>query len=192
MRISSLESYLPVDSDYAIMLESSEELYSFPPDSKDVIFCFSAEQLMAVPELPLVLVDTSPDVTVSILRDSVKANRRVEYWVPRSDTTNLRCIVVADNTEDLAIAGFRLTEEWIQLRVILRTSQDRPSDDWVAGLSAGAVPTRASLKESPADKSELTLKGLVISRLTPLAKPFKKYLPGPIVIVLYKALEKIR
>lgn len=191
MRISSLDNYFPVNSDYAMMLESSEELYSFPSDSTGVIFCFSAEQLMDVPEIPLVLVDTNPDVTVSILRDSAKANRRVEYWAPRANTTNLRCIVVADDTEDLAIAGCRLTEQWIQLRIGLRTSEDRSCDDWIAGLSAGVVPGRPNLGEPPVVASELTLKSLIISRITPLAKPFKKYLPGSVIILLYKILEKI-
>lgn len=192
MRISSLDSYRSLDSDYAMMLESSEKIYAFPSAPNDVTFCFSAEQLVDVADLPLVLVDSRVDVAVPILRDYAKENRHVEYWTLRADTTNLRCIAADDDTTDLSIAGFRLTEDWIQLRIVRSTEFDRPCADWVAGLAAGAVPGKARDEDSPAVASEATLRGLLISRITPLAKPLKKHLPGSVVTLLYKTLEKIR
>ena len=59
------------------------------------------------------------------------------------------------------------------------------------GLKAATAPVE--FKESPdVVAPEMSLRSLVISRITPLAKPLKKYLPGSAVIMLYKILEKIR
>ena len=79
MRISSLKSFPPVDSDYAVLLESSEQPFSFPPATSPVTFCFAAEQLAVVAELPLVLVDTVANEALPILRDYAAKNRHIEY-----------------------------------------------------------------------------------------------------------------
>ncbi|TVU83643.1 hypothetical protein FQN05_06710 [Corynebacterium aurimucosum] len=192
MRISSLDRFPPLDSAYAMLLESSEQPFSFPPATSPVTFCFAAEQLADVAELPLVLVDTDADEALPILRQYATANHHVEYWAPRTETVRLQQLALAKDSHDLSITGSRLTENWIQLRIGPTTEHDRSCADWVEGLkSATAAPVEST--ESPSVAvPEMSLRSLVISRITPVAKPLKKYLPGSVVTMLYKILEKIR
>ena len=191
MRISSLDGLQPLDSAYAMLLESSEQPFSFPPATSPVTFCFAAEQLADVAELPLVLVDIDADGALLILRKCATANQHVEYWAPRADTARLQQIALAQDSHDLSIAGSRLTENWIQVRIGPATEYDRSSADWVEGLKAASAPVE-SMESPSVAVPEMSLRGLVISRITPVAKPLKKYLPGSVVILLYKILEKIR
>ena len=191
MRISSLGSFQPLDSAYAMLLESSEQPFSFPPATSPVTFCFAAEQLANVAECPLVLVDTGADEALLILHEFVMKNRRIEYWAPRADTVRLQQIALAQDSHDLSITGSRLTENWIQLRIGPATEHDRSCADWVEGLKVATASVE--FKDSPSVAvPEMSLRSLVISRITPVAKPFKKFLPGSVVIVLYKILEKTR
>lgn len=192
MRISSLDRFPPLDSAYAMLLESSEQPFSFPPATSPVTFCFAAEQLDDVAELPLVLVDAETDEALPILHEYATKNRHIEYWAPRSDTARLQQIALAQDSHDLSITGSRLTENWIQVRIGPATKHDRSCADWVEGLkSATAAPVEST--ESPSVAvPEMSLRSLVISRITPLAKSLKKYLPGSVVIMMYKILEKIR
>lgn len=191
MRISSLDRFPPLDSAYAMLLESSEQPFSFPPATFPVTFCFAAEQLADVTELPLVLVDTDASEALPILRDYAAKNRHIEYWALRADTARLQQIALTQDSRDLSITGSRLTENWIQLRIGPATERDRSCADWVEGLKVGTASVES--KESPSVAvPEMSLRSLVISRITPVAKPLKKYLPGSVVIMLYKILEKIR
>lgn len=191
MRISSLDRFPPLDSAYAMLLESSEQPFSFPPATSPVTFCFAAEQLADVAELPLVLVDTDANEALPILRDYAAKSHHIEYWAPRADTERLQQIALAQHSHDLSITGSRLTENWIQVCIGPASEHDRSCEDWVQGLKAATAPVE--FKESPdVVAPEMSLRSLVISRITPLAKPLKKYLPGSAVIMLYKILEKIR
>ena len=191
MRIASLDRFPPLDSAYAMLLESSEQPFSFPPATSPVTFCFAAEQLAVVAELPLVLVDTVANEALPILRDYAAKNRHIEYWAPRADTERLQQLALAKASHDLSITGSRLTKNWIQLRIGPATEHDRSCADWVEGLKVATAPVEST--ESPGVAvPEMSLRSLVISRITPVAKPLKKYLPGSVVIVLYKILEKVR
>lgn len=191
MRISSLDGFQPLDSAYAMLMESSEQPFSFPPTKSPVTFCFAAERLNGVAELPLVLVDIDADEALPILHEYARKNRHIEYWAPRASTARLQQIALVQDSHDLSITGSRLTENWIQIRIGPATELDRSSTDWVEGLKAATAPVE--FKESPSVAvPEMSLRSLVISRITPVAKPLKKYLPGSVVIVLYKILEKIR
>ncbi len=191
MRISSLDGFQPLGSAYAMLLESSEQPFSFPPATSPVTFCFAAEQLADVAELPLVLVDTDADTALRILHQYATANHHVEYWAPRVDTVRLQQLALAQEGHDLSITGSRLTENWIQVCIGPATEHDRSCEDWVQGLKSATAPVEST--ESPSVAvPEMSLRSLVISRITPVAKPLKKYLPGSVVIVLYKILEKIR
>ena len=191
MRISSLDRFPPLDSAYAMLLESSEQPFSFPPATSPVTFCFAAEQLDDVAELPLVLVDADADQALPILHEYATANHHVEYWTPRTETARLQQLVLAQEGHDLSITGSRLTENWIQLRIGSATEHDRSCADWVEGLKAATALIEST--ESPSIAvPETSLRSLVISHITPVAKPLKKYLPGSVVIALYKILEKIR
>lgn len=192
MRISSLDRFPPLDSAFVMLLESSEQPFSFPSATSPVTFCFAAEQLAVVAELPLVLVDTDADEALPILHQYATANHHVEYWSPRVKTERLQQIALAQDSHDLSITGSRLTENWIQVRIGPAIAHDRSCADWVEGLkSATAAPVESTDSPSVA-VPEMSLRSLVISRITPLAKSLKKYLPGSVVIVLYKILEKIR
>ena len=190
MRISSLDSFSSLDCPYAMLLESSETIQAFPPSTNPVTFCFSLEQLHGVAELPLILVDTKADTALSILREYANGHQHLEYWAPRENTSRLRELTRLG--DELAVSGVCITGEWIQLQVGLATAGDRSSADWVAGLAAAPVRTEEHKGVDSVTSSEMTLRGLVISRITPLAKRIKKYLPGWMVILLYKVLEKIR
>ena len=190
MRISSLDSFSSLDCPYAMLLESSETIQAFPPSTNPVTFCFSLEQLHGVAELPLILVDAEAHIAVSILREYVNRNQYVEYWAPRENASRLR--ELARLADEFAVSGVCITGEWIQLQIGLATADDRSSADWVAGLAAAPVCTEERRDVDSVTSAEVTLRGLVISRITPLAKPLKKYLPGWMVILLYKILEKIR
>ena len=192
MLISSLDSFRQLEPAYAMLLESSERPYSFPSEPRCVTFCFSPEQLSSVAELPLALVDTSPDVAAPILHEYARTNRRVEYWAPRADTTKLQQLVSGSEGQGLAVAGTRLTEDWIQLRISAATKQARNCDDWIAGLSVAVLSDNTVPNSTRSVASSMTMRSLAISRITPLAKRFKKYLPSSAVVFLYKALEKIR
>lgn len=192
MRLSSLESFHPVDSDYAVLLESSEMPHALPPAPGSVTFCFTREQLADVDPLRIVLIDIQPDVAMEVLRSYVDAGRHIEYWVPRTDTSNLRQLVADHTGEHMAVAGVNLSDGWIQVRMEQATNRDRSSEDWLEGLRAAATPSGVSQAPVATATTAVTLRSLLISRVTPLAKPFKKYLPGSVVILMYKVLERIR
>lgn len=192
MRISSLDRFPSLDSAYAMLLESSEQPFSFPPAPYPVTFCFATEQLADVAELPLVLVDTDADEALPILHQYATANHHVEYWSPRADTARLQRIALAQDSHDLSITGSRLTKNWIQVRIGPATEHDRSCTDWVEGLKSATAAPVESTESLGVAVPEMSLRSLVISRITPVAKPLKKYLPGSVVIVLYKILEKIR
>lgn len=190
MRISSLDSFSPLDCPYAMLLESSETVQAFPLSKNPVTFCFSVEQPHRVDELPLILVDIKADTALSILREYANRHQHLEYWAPRENTSRLQ--ELARLGDELAVSGVCITGEWIQLRVGLAAAGDRSSADWVAGLAAAPIRTEQLKRVDSVTSSEMTVRGLVISRITPLAKPLKQYLPGWMVIFLYKILEKIR
>ncbi|MCG7275737.1 hypothetical protein [Corynebacterium singulare] len=192
MRIFSLESFPPVDSDYAVLLESSEMPHVLPPAAGSVTFCFTRDQLADVDPLPIVLIDIQPDVAMEVLRSYVDAGRHIEYWAPRTDTSNLRQLVADHTGELIAVAGVNLSDGWIQVRMEQARNGDRSSEDWLEGLKVTATPSMVSQEPVATAATTVTLRSLLISRVTPLAKPFKKYLPGSVVILMYKVLERIR
>ena len=192
MRLSSLESFHPVDSDYAVLLESSEMPHALPPTAGSVTFCFTREQLFNVDGLPIVLIDIQSHEAMEILQSCADKGRHIEYWSPRSDTSNLRQLVADSTGEQLAVAGVNLTDGWVQLRIEQAGSGDRSSRDWLEGLAVAATTSTSSAEQATTAATAVTLRSLLISRVTPLAKPFKKYLPSSVVILLYKVLERIR
>lgn len=192
MRISSLKSFPPVDSDYAVLLESSEIPHVLPPASGSVTFCFTRKQLSDVDPLPVVLLDIQPDVAMEVLRSYVDAGRHIEFWAPRTDTSKLRQLVADHTGEHIAVTGVNLSDGWIQVRIEQARNGDRSSADWLEGLSVAATPSRVSQEPVATAETAMTLRSLLISRVTPLAKPFKKYLPSSVVILMYKVLERIR
>lgn len=192
MRISSLESFPPVDSDYAVLLESSETPYVLPSAAGSVTFCFTRGQLADADPLPIVLIDIQPDVAMEVLRNYVDAGRYIEYWAPRTDTSNLRQLVADRTGEHMAVAGINLSDGWVQVRIEQAKKGDRSSEDWLDGLTVAATPSRVSQEPVATAATAVTLRSLLISRVTPLAKPFKKYLPSSVVILMYKVLERIR
>ena len=192
MRISSLKSFPPVDSDYAVLLESSEIPHVLPPASGSVTFCFTRKQLSDVDPLPVVLLDIQPDVAMDILRSYVDTGRRIEYWSPRTDSSNLRQLVADYTGEHMSVAGVNLSDGGVQVRIEQAKNGDRSSEDWLEGLTVAATPSTAPQEPVTPAATAVTLRSLLISRVTPLAKPFKKYLPSSIVILMYKVLERIR
>ena len=192
MRISSLESFPPVDSDYAVLLESSETPYVLPSAAGSVTFCFTRDQLADTDPLPIVLIDIQPDVAMEVLGNYVDTGRYIEYWAPRTDTSNLRQLVADRTGEHIAVAGVNLSDGWIQVRMEQARNGGRSSEDWFEGLRVAATPSMVAQEPFTTAAPAVTLRSLLISRVTPLAKPFKKYLPGSVVILMYKVLERIR
>ena len=120
------------------------------------------------------------------------AGRHIEYWAPRTDTSNLRQLVADHTGELIAVAGVNLSDGWIQVRMEQARNGDRSSEDWLEGLKVTATPSMVSQEPVATAATTVTLRSLLISRVTHLAKPFKKYLPGSVVILMYKVLERIR
>lgn len=120
------------------------------------------------------------------------AGRHIEYWAPRTDTSKLRQLVADHTGEHMAVAGVNLSDGWVQVRIEQARNGDRSSEDWLEGLKVTATPSMVSQEPVATAATTVTLRSLLISRVTPLAKPFKKYLPGSVVILMYKVLERIR
>ena len=194
MKIKSLEDYQPVDSDFAVLLSSSQKLHSLPPSNGTVVFCFSKEELEKTLELPPVLVDVPADQAMPILARLVLERGEAEYWAPRSSAENLRNVIDGTEvaTDELAISGLRVSENWIHLRIENVVGECRATDDFLRGLSAPLSAAAPVVRDHGTAPEVMTLRALVLSRVATLAKPVKKYLPSSVVVSLYKLLEKIR
>ena len=194
MRIGSLDDYKPADSDYAVLLCSSEQLQPLPASHGTVVFCFSEEELKRSIEMPAVLVDVPAAQATPTLVRLIRDRGVAEYWAPRSAADNLYDLVDSDDavSEDLGVAGLHIYERWIHLRVEESTGSSRPPDDFLRGLSAPLSVSNAGPRAKRSAPDPPTLRALVISRVATLAKPVKQYLPSSVVVSLYKVLEKIR
>ena len=194
MRIGSLDDYKPADSDYAVLLCSSEQLQPLPASHGTVVFCFSEEELKRSIEMPAVLVDVPAAQATPTLVRLIRDRGVAEYWAPRSAADNLYDLVDSDDavSEDLGVAGLHISERWIHLRVEESTGSSRPPDDFLRGLSAPLSVSNAGPRAKRSAPDPPTLRALVISRVATLAKPVKQFLPSSVVVSLYKMLEKIR
>lgn len=194
MRIESLRDYRPAVTDFAALLGSSERLHPLPESYGTVVFCFSEDELMAMDYKRAVLVDVPSNRAMRILTRLVRDRETAEYWVPRSATANLRSLVASDNPgkDTPVISGLHVSDSWIHLRVNRATGKTREPDDFLKGLSAPGARENSIVREHPVSLESTTLRALLISRAAVLAKPIKKYLPGSVVVSLYKILEKIR
>lgn len=195
MRIGSLDDYKPADTDYAVLLCSSEQLQPLPASHGTVVFCFSEEELGQAVNMPVVLADVPAAQAIPILARLLIQDRRVvEYWAPRSAVDNLRNLVGSDGavSEELGVSGLHISEGWIHLRVEESVGTSRPSDDFLRGLSAPLSLSNLAPRGQGPSPDAPTLRALVISRVATLAKPVKQFLPSSVVVSLYKMLEKIR
>ena len=194
MRIESLDDYKPADTDYAVLLCSSEQLQPLPASHGTVVFCFSEEELDEAVNMPVVLVDVPAAQAIPILARLIRDRGVVEYWAPRSAADNLRDLVGSDGavSEALGVSGLHISEKWIHLRVEESVGTYRSSDDFLRGLSAPLSVSNAGPRAKRSAPDPPTLRALVISRVATLAKPVKQYLPSSVVVSLYKVLEKIR
>lgn len=194
MRIESLSNYRPADTDFAVLLESSERLHPLPDSTGTVVFCFSEDELMAIDHKRAVLVDVPSDHAMHILTRLVRDRKEAEYWVPRTATANLRSLVKSDapGSDSLVITGLHVSDTWIHIRVDIATRKTRGPDDFLKGLSAAYAGENSTPRYSGTRTDSTTLRALLISRAAVLAKPVKKYLPSSVVVSLYKLLEKIR
>lgn len=158
------------------------------------MFCFSKEELEKTLELPPVLVDVPADQAVPILARLVLERGEAEYWAPRSSAENLRNVIDSTEvaTDELAISGLRVSENWIHLRIENVVGECRATDDFLRGLSAPLSAAAPVVRDHGTAPEVMTLRALVLSRVATLAKPVKKYLPSSVVVSLYKLLERIR
>lgn len=194
MRIGSLDDYKPADTDYAVLLCSSEQLQPLPASHGTVVFCFSEEELDHAVNMPAVLADVPAAQATPILARLIRNREVVEYWAPRSAADNLYDLVDSDDvvSENLGVAGLHFSERWIHLRVEESAGTSRPPDDFLRGLSAPLSASNVGPRDQGPAPDAPTLRTLVISRVATLAKPVKQYLPSSAVVSLYKMLEKIR
>lgn len=194
MRIGSLDEYQPADTDYAVLLCSSEQLQTLPVSHGTVVFCFSEEELSRVNHRPAVLLDLPADQAAPVLSRLIRDRGEAEYWAPRSAAGNLCDLVGGDDvlTTGLAISGLRVSEAWIHIRVGNSEGGTRSPDDFLLGLSAPISGCAPRVRDQSVAADAMTLRALVILRAATLAKPVKKYLPGSVVVSLYKILERIR
>ncbi len=194
MRIGSLDDYKPADTDYAVLLCSSEQLQPLPVSHGTVVFCFSEEELDNAVNMPVVLVDVPAAQAIPILARLIQDRRVVEYWAPRSAVDNLRNLVGSDGavSEELGVSGLHISDRWIHLRVEGSVGTSRSSDDFLRGLSAPLSLSNLAPRDQGPSPDAPTLRALVISRVATLAKPVKQFLPSSVVVSLYKMLEKIR
>lgn len=194
MRIGSLEDYKPADTDYAVLLCSSEQLSPLPVSHGTVVFCFSEEELNRTTKKPVALLDVPAVQATPILARIIRDRGVAEYWAPRSAADNLRDLVDSDGTvsEALSVSGLHISGRWIHLRIEESVGTCRPSDDFLRGLSAPLSVSNIGPRDQGPAPDAPTLRTLVISRVATLAKPVKQYLPSSVVVSLYKVLEKIR
>lgn len=194
MRIESLDDYRPAETDFAVLLGSSEQLVPLPDFYGAVVFCFSEDELMAMDHKRAVLVDVPSDLAVRILTNLVRDRGEAEYWAPRSATVNLCSLVGSEDpgNDTPVISGLHVSGLWIHLRVNRATRKTREPGDFLLGLSAPVTAAAATPRDNDTHSDTTTLKALFISRAAALAKPVKKYLPSSVVVLLYKILEKIR
>lgn len=194
MRIGSLDDYKPADTDYAVLLCSSEQLQPLPASHGTVVFCFSEEELGQAVNMPVVLADVPAAQATPILARLIRDRGVVEYWAPRSAADNLHGLVDSDDkaSEELGVSGLHISERWIHLRVEEPVGTSRPSDDFLRGLSAPLSASNVGPRDQGPAPDAPTLRALVISRVATFAKPVKQFLPSSVVVSLYKILEKIR
>ena len=194
MRIESLDDYKPADTDYAVLLCSSEQLQPLPASHGTVVFCFNEEELSRTTKKPVALLDIPAAQATPILARIIRDRGVAEYWAPRSAAGNLRDLVGSNDvlTAGLAISGLRVSEAWIHIRVGNSEGDNRSPDDFLSGLSAPLSGCAPRVREQSVGPEAMTLRALVISHAATLAKPVKKYLPSSVVVSLYKILERLR
>lgn len=115
MRVNSLSDYQPVETEFAVLLSSSEQLLPLPKGNGTVVFCFSESELLKAGEARVVLIDISPELAERLIARLVRDRGHVEYWAPRSNVTNALNLIGNGGklSGSLAISGLHVSDRWI-------------------------------------------------------------------------------
>ncbi|MCL8493840.1 hypothetical protein M5J06_06810 [Corynebacterium sp. B5-R-101] len=194
MRVNSLSDYQPVETEFAVLLSSSEQLLPLPKGNGTVVFCFSESELLKAGEARVVLIDISPEFAERLIARLVRDRGHVEYWAPRSNVTNALNLIGNGGklSGSLAISGLHVSDRWIQLRLSIADRESREVEDFIRGLSAPNAEKASDSCSSDQRLESISLRSILISRAATLAKPVKRFVPPFAIVALYKILERIR
>lgn len=194
MRVNSLSDYQPVETEFAVLLSSSEQLLPLPKGNGTVVFCFSESELLKAGEARVVLIDISPELAERLIARLVRDRGHVEYWAPRSNVTNALNLIGNGGklSGSLAISGLHVSDRWIQLRLSIADRESREVEDFIRGLSAPNAEKASDSCSSEQRLESISLRSILISRAATLAKPVKRFVPPFAIVALYKILERIR
>lgn len=194
MRVNSLSDYQPVETEFAVLLSSSEQLLPLPKGNGTVVFCFSESELLKAGEARVVLIDISPELAERLIARLVRDRGHVEYWAPRSNVTNALNLIGNGGklSGSLAISGLHVSDRWIQLRLSIADRESREVEDFIRGLSAPNAEKASDSCSSDQRLESISLRSILISRAATLAKPVKRFVPPFAIVALYKILERIR
>lgn len=194
MRVNSLSDYQPVETEFAVLLSSSEQLLPLPKGNGTVVFCFSESELLKAGEARVVLIDISPEFAERLIARLIRDRGHVEYWAPRSNVTNALNLIGNGGklSGSLAISGLHVSDRWIQLRLSIADRESREVEDFIRGLSAPNAEKASDSCSSDQRLETISLRSILISRAATLAKPVKRFVPPFAIVALYKILERIR
>ncbi|MHC2800138.1 hypothetical protein [Corynebacterium hesseae] len=194
MRVNSLSDYQPVETEFAVLLSSSEQLLPLPKGNGTVVFYFSESELLKAGEARVVLIDIPPEFAERLIARLVRDRGHVEYWAPRSNVTNALNLIGNGGklSGSLAISGLHVSDRWIQLRLSIADRESREVEDFIRGLSAPNAEKASDSCSSDQRLESISLRSILISRAATLAKPVKRFVPPFAIVALYKILERIR
>lgn len=116
---------------------------------------------------------------------------RVHYWATLENWQLIGELM--DESRTLQVVGVSYEDQWIRLEIATNTEQAIQQTSFLTGLNVMSIATRKEATRQPEPHlTEPTLRGILVSKLVPLAKPLKRFIPHRLVIILYKILEKLR
>lgn len=134
-----------------------------------------------------------PIQRATVLSRSWLADRRseVNYWVTSEHWELMNDF--AQSTEGIFLKNVSYDCDWIKLVLVGDPSNTLDKESFYRGLSSLQLaegPGEVSFVGSPL--TEPSIRSLLVDKIVPLAKPFKRYIPKRLVIAMYKVLEQLR
>lgn len=192
MKLVSSSDYETLESDFVIMVGTTKELEDFPKATNEVTFCFNELELMRIGATRIVFINPAD---LGFIRNNIPKisndDMRCEVWI-RRDHVQSSFSILTEN-EDIGIHGIHVSDAWLCLLIGPAELRSRDCKDLALGIS---IPHQVAIAHNEKSNEVVTTnvnwRSMLVAQVIPIAKPFKKYLPTRMVILLYKLLDKIR
>lgn len=196
MRICSLSRFHPLDALPLVILESSDEPRPFNSFNDGAYFHFGFSD---VPDADnIIVVDLPAKNPDHFLLFLLQQRDQVQWWVAKRERERLA--EALRSWGSLTVVGLNEDEYWLKiaLQKTSKKANTRSAADFIRGLEVTndvefpSDTNRDLTAQNSPMLSSPSIRAVLITAAARRFKPLKAVLPHPLVIRIYKVLEKIR